>query len=152
MRSTCAAFVGAATLAASLAACSANNNPICTTVPLKNVAIPQLIYPVSGYDHVPVSAPAMVVAYPADPALAQTITLTPPHSAPIALGPLGAAPKVIPTPHAQVLPGQGALYGVTMPALKAKTHYGVAYRYATTAGLCGQSTTASVSMGGFTTQ
>ena len=151
MRSTCAALVGAATLAASLAACSANNSPICTTVPLSNVAIPQLIYPVSGYDHVPVASPAMVVAYPASPDLAQTITLTTGGTT-LALGPMGAAPKVIPTPHAKVLPGQGALYGVTMPALKPKTHYGVAYRYATTAGLCGQSTTASVSMGGFTTQ
>ena len=139
-------------LGTALASCSVNASSLfCNPVPLKTVSIPQLIYPVPGYAKVPDTATFIVVAYPAAPQLAQTITLTPHNGAAVSLGPLGAAPKQIPTPHAKVLPGQGAEYGVSLPQLQRKMAYTVAYRYATTANACGQSTTTSQLMGSFAT-
>ena len=152
MRYRHAALFALSALAAALASCSVNaSNLLCNPVPLKSVAIPQLIYPVPGYAKVPDNTTFIVVAYPAAPSLAQTITLTPHNGAAISLGPLGAAPKVIPTPHAKVLPGQGAEYGVSLPQLQPKMSYTVAYRYAVTANACGQSTTTTQLMGTFAT-
>jgi len=153
MRSPLRMSIGAAVLATTLASCSVNpSNIFCTPVGLKSVPIPQLIYPVPGYAHVPDNATFIVVAYPAAPQLAQTITLTPHTGATLSLGPLGAAPKEIPTPRAKVLPGQGPEYGVTLPQLRPKMSYTVAYRYAVTANACGQSTTVTQFMGSFATQ
>jgi|SRR5580700_5686987 hypothetical protein len=152
MRASITTLIGTGAVVAALTGCSAGNSPLCTNVPLRNVSIPQMVYPVPQYAYVPVDSGAMVVAYNAAPALAQTITLTADGRTPVALGPLGAAPKSIPSPHAKPAPGSGALYGVTMPTLLPKTHYSVAYRWAATAGLCGTSTTQTASMGDFTTQ
>jgi hypothetical protein len=141
-----------AALTAALVGCSGNNSPLCTTVPIQNVSTPQLVYPVSGYAKVPDSAPSMVVAYTAAPELAQTITITPAGGSAIALGPFGAAPKVMPQPFVEHPSNGGTLYGVSLPKLKAHTRYTVAYRYTSSAGLCGQSTEASIPMGTFATQ
>ncbi len=141
-----------AALAAALTGCSGNNSPLCTTVPIQNVATPQMVYPVSGYNSVPDAAISMVVAYTAAPELAQTITITPRGGSPIALGPLGAAPKEIPQPFVANPPNGGTLYGVSFPKLKAHMRYAVAYRYTSSAGLCGQSSEASIPMGSFSTQ
>jgi hypothetical protein len=150
MRSFRTFAVAVSTLA--IAGCSGNNSPLCTTVPIQNVTTPQMVYPVPSFASVPAGAPAMVVAYTASPELAQTITITPSGGSPIALGPMGAAPKVMPSPYVHNPSGGGTFYGVTLPALKPHTHYTVAYRYTSSAGLCGQSTTASIPMGGFSTQ
>jgi hypothetical protein len=153
MRSSLISLICASALAATLASCSVNPaSAFCGPLPIKNAAVPQLIYPVPGYAKVPATQPFIVVAYPAAPELAQTITITSAHGGTVALGPLGAAPKTIPTPHAKVLPGQGAEYGVTLPALTADTTYTVNYRFANTANACGQSTTTNDLMGTFTTQ
>jgi hypothetical protein len=149
MRSLRTLIVAAFTIA--LAACSGNNSPLCTTVPLQNIATPQLVYPVPGYKKVPDSAPAMVVAYTASPLLAQTITIKPDNQGAVSLGAFGAAPKPLPTPYVQHPTNGGTLYGVTMPKLEAHTHYTVAYKYVSSAGLCGQSTESSIPMGDFTT-
>jgi hypothetical protein len=152
MRSSLASLLGGSAVIVALASCSVNPAAaVCNSVPLKSVAIPQLIYPVPGYAKVPDNAAFIVVAYPDAPSLAQTITLSAKAGASQSLGPMGAAPPQIPTPHAKVLAGQGTEYGVTLPKLSAKTTYTVAYRYANSANLCGQSTTASTTMGSFTT-
>jgi hypothetical protein len=145
-------ILAAAASLLSLCACSGNSSPLCTTVPIQNVATPQMVYPVSGYGKVPDDATSMVVAYTAAPELAQTLTITPGGGAAIALGPLGAAPKTIPQPYVVHPSNGGTLYGVSLPKLQAHTHYSVAYRYTSSAGLCGQSTEASIPIGDFTTQ
>ncbi len=142
----------AAALTLALAGCSGNNSPLCTTVPVQNVTTPQMVYPVPDYASVPVNAGAMVVSYTAAPELAQQITIAPRGGAPIALGPMGAAPKVMPQPYVHNPAGGGTFYGVTLPKLQAHTHYTVAYRYTSSAGLCGQSTESSIPMGAFSTQ
>jgi hypothetical protein len=152
MRSSLVKLTGAAALVAALTSCSVSPSSFCYGVPVQNGAIPQLIYPVPGYNKVPDNATFIVVAYPGDASLAQTITLSQKGGSTVALGPLGAAPKDIPKPHAQTLPGQGALFGVTLPALAPHTVYSVNYRYVNTATLCGQTTTTSVLMGVFHTQ
>jgi hypothetical protein len=150
-----ATLVGASALASILTACSGGSlgigNALCTTVPLANVSIPEMVFPVPQYSKVPDNAMAMVVAYTADPTLAQTITIKPSNGSPIALGPFGAAPKQLPIPYVHHPSNGGTLYGVTLPKLQAHTTYSVGYRYAATAGLCGQSTTNTVPMGNFTT-
>jgi hypothetical protein len=152
MRTSLGAYLGATAAVLALSSCSVNPAaPLCNAVSLKNIATPQLIYPVPGYASVPDASTFIVVAYPAAPADAQTITITPKGEAAVALGPMGAAPTQIPSPHAKVLPGQGVEYGVSLPALKAHTTYAVNYRYASSANLCGSSTTTNTYMGNFTT-
>jgi hypothetical protein len=152
MRSPLVSLTAATALAATLSSCGVNPAAsVCNSVPLKTVTVPQLIYPTPGYTKLADNATFIVVAYPDAPSLAQTITITPKGGATLALGPLGAAPPVIPKPHAKVLPGQGAEYGVSLPKLAAQTRYAVNYRYANTANLCGQSTTVNQYMGTFTT-
>jgi hypothetical protein len=148
-----ATLVGATALASLLSACGGSiSNALCAPVPLTNVAVPQMVYPVPGYSQVPDNAPAMVVAYTASPDLAQTITIKPAGGSVISLGPFGAAPKILPSPYVHHPSNGGTLYGVTMPQLQKNTTYSVGYKYATTAGLCGTSTTSTVSMGTFKTQ
>jgi len=152
MRSSLASLLGGSAVIVALASCSVNPAAaVCNPVQLKSVAVPQLIYPVPGYTKVPDNAAFIVVAYPDAPSLAQTITIAPKAGSAESLGPLGAAPPQIPTPHAKVLAGQGAEYGVTLPKLTKQTTYTVSYRYANTANLCGQSTTTNTYMGSFTT-
>jgi hypothetical protein len=147
-----ATLVGASALALSLSACGGGlSHALCTTIGLRDVGVPELIYPVPGYGKVPDNAPAMVVALTGAPQLMQTITITPNGGGAISLGPPGAAPKVMPTPYVTNPINGGTLYGVTMPKLQAKTYYAVNYRYANTVGLCGTSSTSNVSMGNFTT-
>jgi hypothetical protein len=141
-----------AALAASVASCSVNPSSLCYAAPVSPGAVPQLIYPVPGYSKVPDGATFIVVAYPNAPPTAQTITLAENNGGTVALGPLGAAPNVIPTPHAAVLPGQGSEFGVTLPALAPHTTYSVNYRFTNTATVCGQTTSTSVLMGTFRTQ
>jgi hypothetical protein len=127
------------------------NNAVCNTVPLKNTAIPVQVYPIPGYTTVPDNAAAMVVAYTGQSSLAGTITIQPAGGPSIALGPFGAAPKVMPTPFAQVQPGWGPLYGVTLPNLQSHTPYTVTYRFLTSVSLCGANSTNNVQIGSFTT-
>lgn len=143
-----ATLLGASALVLSFAACGGGTltNALCTTVPLSNVQLPQLVYPVPGYKKVPDDAPAMVVAYAGAPQLMQTVTIDS-----TSLGPAGAAPKVMPTPYVTNPITGGAFYGITLPKLNAHTHYAVAYRYTSSVGLCGQSGTTSAPMGEFTT-
>lgn len=152
MRTSLRLSLSAAVTAVALSSCSVNPAaPLCNAVQLKNIATPQLIYPVPGYASVPSAATFIVVAYPGSPADAQTITLTVKGHSAVALGPMGAAPAQIPTPHAAVLPGQGVEYGVTLPTLMPHTTYTVNYRYASSGNLCGQTTTTNALMGNFTT-
>jgi len=152
MRSSLVKLTGVACFAATLASCSVSPSSVCFGVPVTQGAVPQLIYPTPGYNNVPDNATFIVVAYPANASLAQTITLSQKGGSTVALGPMGAAPPVIPKPHAQTLPGQGTLFGVTLPTLAAHSVYSVNYRYTNTATVCGQTTTTSVLMGVFRTQ
>ncbi len=146
------ASVAVAGLVVALAGCSGGtSSPVCTTVPIPNTVIPEQVYPVPGYAKVPDDAPAMVVAYDAAPELAETITIKADGGSPVSLGAFGAAPKPMPTPFVQHPQNNGAFYGVTMPKLQAHTHYTVAYRFATQAGLCNQTNYTSQYMGSFTT-
>ena len=153
MRSPLLTLVATSGLAATLASCSVNPMAsFCSgSVQIKPNAIPQLVYPVPGYTKVPDNAAFIVVAYPASPALAQTITITPNGGAAYSLGPMGAVPPVVPKPHAKVLPGQGAEYAVTLPTLTPKTSYTVNYRVVTQATACAQTTTSTYYMGNFKT-
>lgn len=148
-----ATLIGATALALSVSACAAGGvkSALCTPVALQTVAIPELIYPVPGYSKVPNNAPTMVIALTGSPQLMQTITITPNGGGAVSLGPAGAAPKTMPKPYVTDPINGGTFYGVTMPMLQARTYYAVAYRYTSTAGLCGQSSTTSVTMGNFTT-
>lgn len=148
-----ATLIGATALALSVTACGggAFKNALCTNVGLQTGAIPEQIYPVPGYSKVPNDAPAMVVALTGAPQLMQTITLTPNGGGAISLGPPGAAPKAMPKPYVTNPINGGTFYGVTMPKLQAHTYYAVAYRYTSSVGLCGVSTTSSATMGNFTT-
>lgn len=152
MRSFLKIAGAASALVASAASCAVNPSSLCYAAPVSPGAVPQLIYPVPGYSKVPDNATFIVVAYPNAPSTAQTITLAENNGGTVALGPLGAAPSVIPKPHAAVLPGQGTEFGVTLPTLAPDTTYSINYRFTNTATVCGQTTSTSVLMGAFKTQ
>src|SRR5580658_415132 len=76
MRAHLTILTGAAALSVALSACSVNPAAaVCNGIPVQTGPIPQLIYPVPGYGPVPDDSTFIVVAYPGNPSLAQTITL-----------------------------------------------------------------------------
>jgi hypothetical protein len=153
MRFSFAVFMAISALAA-LSACGgglkgAVNNEICSfSTPLPS-AIPQMMYPMPGAVQVPVTAPAMVVGFTGTPSIAGTISLQASDGTTVALGPMGAAPRVMPTPFAPLQ--AGTAYGVTLPTLSKHTGYAVTYKYLTRVSACGGANTATVPIGAFAT-
>lgn len=155
MRVPFASFM-AITVLVALSACGGGlkgvvNNAVCNFSTPLPTAVPQMSYPIPGALQVPDNAPAMVVGFSGNPVLAGTISIQANGGPVSALGPMGAAPKVMPTPFAPIQTGSVA-YGVTMPTLKAHTAYGVTYRYLTSISACGSNNTQTAILGGFVTQ
>jgi hypothetical protein len=154
MRLPFASFMAMSVLVA-LSACGGGlkgvvNNEICNfSTPLPS-AIPQMMYPVPGAPQVPDSAPAMVVGFTGSPAAAGTIALHASDGTTVALGPMGAAPKVMPTPFAPL--AGGSAYGVTLPTLAKHTGYAVTYSYLSRLSVCNGNNTTTVPIGAFVTQ
>lgn len=138
-------------LAVSLAGCNAENFFCGGPPPTNNKpVVPQLLYPIPGITNVPDHAPTMVVAYSLPPASASPIILSPNGGQAVQLGGMRKPPNPLPTPIAKEVVPMTPMYGVALPALKARTTYGVSYQIA--GSYCGHSYVNNYNMGSFKTR
>ena len=118
--------------------------------PSSTPVVPQLLFPVPGWNAVADNAPALVVAYSTSSGPLKTIVLVPQNGAMISLGKLLPPPNPLPQPIAQELVPGTPMWSVTLPHLLPHTGYAVGYHF--TVNYCGRSQTYTTPMGTFTTQ
>jgi hypothetical protein len=124
----------------------------CPSVGIKGSgSLPMLLYPANGSTGVLDALPGIGVAFKGSGSQLGLFGMAWAGNNSTIIGPVVAAPPVLPSPAPTAPPGWTA-YGVLLPPLSPRTTYSVQYTYPSSYNSCHGQQTATATIGQFTTQ